>query len=402
MGANVAPAYANIYMDNYENAYVYNNTLFRTYSRCWLRFIDDIFCLWTGPHDTLLRFTEYLNSIRPELQFTLNSSPMQISFLDTLVIREPNGSLVTDIFSKLTDSNSLLHYQSCHPISTKQSLPRSQFKRVARIVSKPSLLPERLEEMSQKFMARDYPVSLLNKEKMLATNPSFSPNSQPKPERVPFVHSHHPVMPVVYDAIRKHWPLLKQAYPHIQAFSTPPLLCKRRPNNIRDKVVKADIGSFTRVPRQTFLSTERNGTFPCLRCACCSNVIKSATITHPHSGKQFRINGFFTCDSNNVIYVVKCPCGLLYVGETTQHIRDRIASHKSTIRCKKTWLPLPYHFVSANHSISQLRFQVLEQVDRPRRGGNHIKQLREREAHWIYTLQTLTPKGLNRELDLVC
>ncbi|CAJ0931102.1 unnamed protein product [Ranitomeya imitator] len=225
---------------------------------------------------------------------------------------------------------------------------------------------------------------------MLASNPSFSPNTQPKPERVPFVHTHHPVMPVVYDIIRKRWPLLQQAYPHIKAFSTPPLMCKCRPNNIRDKVVKADIGSFTSVPRQTFLSTERNGTFPCLRCACCSNVIKSGSITHPHSVKQFRINGFFTCDSNNVIYV------------TTQHIRDRIASHKSTIRCKKTWLPLPYHFASANHSISQLRFQVLEQVDRPRRGGNHVKLLREREAHWIYTLQTLIPKGLNRELDLVC
>ncbi|CAJ0931100.1 unnamed protein product [Ranitomeya imitator] len=155
MGANVALAYTNIYMNNYENAYVYNNSLFRTYSRCWLRFIDDIFCLWTGPHDTLLRFTEYLNSIRPELQFTLNSNPMQIPFLDTLVIREPNGSLATDIFSKPTDSNSLLHYQSCHSISTKHSLPRSQFKRVARIVSKPSLLPERLEEMSHKFMARN-------------------------------------------------------------------------------------------------------------------------------------------------------------------------------------------------------------------------------------------------------
>ncbi|CAJ0940384.1 unnamed protein product [Ranitomeya imitator] len=175
MGANVALAYANIYMDNYENAYVYNNTLFRTYSQCWLRFIDDIFCLWTGPHDTLLRFTEYLNSIRPELQFTLNSNPMQIPFLDTLVIREPNGFLATDIFSKPTDSNSLLHYQSCHPISTKHSLPRSQFKRVARIVSKPSLLPERLEEMSHKFMARNYPKSLLNEDKMLASNPSFSP-----------------------------------------------------------------------------------------------------------------------------------------------------------------------------------------------------------------------------------
>ncbi|CAJ0931098.1 unnamed protein product [Ranitomeya imitator] len=67
MGANVAPAYTNIYMNNYENAYVYNNSLFRTYSRCWLRFIDDIFCLWTGPH-----MTPYSGSLNTSILFGQN------------------------------------------------------------------------------------------------------------------------------------------------------------------------------------------------------------------------------------------------------------------------------------------------------------------------------------------
>ncbi|CAJ0964704.1 unnamed protein product [Ranitomeya imitator] len=204
MGANVAPAYANIYMDSYENTHVYNNALFCTYCRCWLRFIDDIFCLWTGPHDILLTFTEYLNSIWPELQITLNCDSTQISFLDTLVTIEPDGSLSTDIFSKPTDSNSLLHYQSCHPTSTKHSLPRSQFKRVACTVSKPDLVPERLDEMSRKFTATNYPKNLLDREKLLATSPASHTRIQPKSERVPFVHTHHPVMPRIYNVIRKH------------------------------------------------------------------------------------------------------------------------------------------------------------------------------------------------------
>ncbi|XP_077113688.1 uncharacterized protein LOC143768964 [Ranitomeya variabilis] len=401
MGANVAPAYANTYMDSFEKEYVYNNFLFQSHSLCWLRYIDDVFCLWTGPQDSLIAFSEQLNSVRAELQFTLNFSTSQISFLDTMIIRSPTGKLSTDLFSKPTDTNSLLHYQSCHPLSTKNSLPRSQFKRVARIVSNPDVLPTRLDDMSLKFAARHYPSSLLAKEKQLALDPPLNFIKTTKPERVPFVHTHHPVMPLIYNIIRSHWPLLHDAYPHIEAFQIPPLMCKRRPNNIRDQVVKADIGSSLRPPRQTFLGTERRGTYPCLNCACCSNVIKSNTITHPQSGKQIPIRGFFTCESKNVVYTVKCPCGLLYVGETTQHIRERISSHKSTIRCKKTWLPLPYHFVAANHSVSQLRFQVLEQVERPRRGGDHIKLLRQRESYWIFTLQTLTPKGLNRELDLI-
>ncbi|CAJ0964548.1 unnamed protein product [Ranitomeya imitator] len=116
---------------------------------------------------------------------------------------------------------------------------------------------------------------------------------------------------------------------------------------------------------QKTLATRRQGTFPCLNCAACSNVIKSDNITHPRTGKSFPIKGFHTCNSNFVVYLVKCPCGLLYVGETTQHVRDRIASHKSTIRCNKNWLPIPEHFSKSGHSVAQLRFQVIEHVPRP-------------------------------------
>ncbi|CAJ0968865.1 unnamed protein product [Ranitomeya imitator] len=164
MGANVAPAYANIYMDSFEYNYVYENILFKTHNLCWFCYIDDMFCIWMGPYDTLVTFTEHLNSIRPELQFTLNYSLTHISFLDTLVTREPSGQLSTDIISKPTDSNSLLTFHSCHPSSIKHSLPSSQFKRVTCIVSNPSLLPGHVDKISLKFAARHYPKNLLDRE----------------------------------------------------------------------------------------------------------------------------------------------------------------------------------------------------------------------------------------------
>ncbi|CAJ0933465.1 unnamed protein product [Ranitomeya imitator] len=97
---------------------------------------------------------------------------------------------------------------------------------------------------------------------------------------------------------------------------------------------------------------------------------------------------------------LRCPCGLLYVGETSQSIRDRVSKHKSTIRCNNLLLPIPHHFAAAGHNISQLKFLILEQVPPPRRGGNRILTLKKREAYWIHTLDTLTPKGLNREYEL--
>ncbi|CAJ0966990.1 unnamed protein product [Ranitomeya imitator] len=99
------------------------------------------------------------------------------------------------------------------------------------------------------------------------------------------------------------------------------------------------------------------GTFPCLQFHQCNNVLKGDMIHHPYSGRQYPIKDFFTCDTS---YVIKCPCGLLYVGETTQAIKDRILStDKSTIRCKNLLLPIPYHFATAGHNVSQLRLQVI-------------------------------------------
>ncbi|CAJ0919390.1 unnamed protein product [Ranitomeya imitator] len=150
---------------------------------------------------------------------------------------------------------------------------------------------------------------------------------------------------------------------------------------------------------QGVLTSPRNGTFPCLNCQQCSNVLKGDSFTHPQSGKRFPIKGQFNCNSSFVVYLIKCPCGLGYVGETTQHIRDRISKHKSTIRCGRTLLPIPAHFLQNNHNVAQLRFQVIDHVRFLRRGGDRIKRLKERESFWIYTLQTLAPHGLNREYE---
>ncbi|CAJ0945223.1 unnamed protein product [Ranitomeya imitator] len=111
-------------------------------------------------------------------------------------------------------------------------------------------------------------------------------------------------------------------------------------------LVHADIGPSRAPSSQRFLCNPKKGTFPCLNCNQCSNVLKGDTIYHPHTGRQYNIDNFFTCNSNFVVCLIKCPCGLLYVGETTQAIKDRILKHKSTIRCKNLLLPIPHHFCS--------------------------------------------------------
>ncbi|CAJ0938687.1 unnamed protein product [Ranitomeya imitator] len=399
MGSNVAPAYANAFMNFFEITHMYTNDLFRQHILSYHRYIDDIFFIWTGTTELLMSFHSQLNSILPELQFTIHHDKKSVPFLDTRVLLDFQGHLTTDLYCKPTVCNSLLHYTSCHPRSIKNSLPRSQFNRVSRIVSDPIIRKDRLSTVAQKFQQRHYPNRLLQEEKTHALTPQSPSPPRHTVERVPFVHTYHPLIPKVHSIIRKHWPLLSKAYPDIKTFGEPVLMCTKRPPNIKDKLVRADIGSTRPNTTQKLLSSRRNGTFPCLSCAACSNVIRSENITHPRTGRSYPIKGFFTCNSNFVVYLVKCPCGVLYVGETTQRIKDRIASHKSTIRCGKTWLPLPDHFIKSRHTVAQLKFQIIEHVPRPRRGGDHIRLLKSRETYWIHKLDTMTPKGLNREVD---
>lgn len=78
----------------------------------------------------------------------------------------------------------------------------------------------------------------------------------------------------------------------------------------------------------------------------------------------------------------------------------RISKHKSTIRTGLNDLPVPKHFAEKAHSISQLRFRVIDSILTLRRGGDRQLLLRERELMWIHKLDCLAPRGLNLEFKI--
>ncbi|CAJ0921503.1 unnamed protein product, partial [Ranitomeya imitator] len=146
MGLNVAPPYAVAYMTAFKEDY---------------RFINDIFCVWDVPVETLLLFDIQINNIWPELKFTLQYNMKNISFLDTMVFKNINGTISTDLYTKTTDRNSLLHFTSFHPPAVKKSIPIPQFQRVERIVTDSDTKNQRLKEMEEKFSERSYAKTLL-------------------------------------------------------------------------------------------------------------------------------------------------------------------------------------------------------------------------------------------------
>ena len=71
MGTCMAPNYANIFMDKFENDALQS---FREKTGLaplvWFRYIDDIFCLYEGTATEVNEFVNLLNEKDPNLKFT--------------------------------------------------------------------------------------------------------------------------------------------------------------------------------------------------------------------------------------------------------------------------------------------------------------------------------------------
>ena len=74
----------------------------------WLRYIDDIFFVWTHGEDKLHDFLSRLNEVHPKLKFTYEYSTEQINFLDVIVKKEKD-EFVTDLYCQATDCHQYLH-----------------------------------------------------------------------------------------------------------------------------------------------------------------------------------------------------------------------------------------------------------------------------------------------------
>ena len=79
----------------------------------WLRYIDDIFMVWTHGEDKLEHFINHINSLQSTIKFTHEFSKSHISFLDVMVLLDNNNKISTDLFVKSTDSHQYLQHTSC-------------------------------------------------------------------------------------------------------------------------------------------------------------------------------------------------------------------------------------------------------------------------------------------------
>lgn len=86
MGSPLSPIVANLYMEYFEKKALESYPLKPAW---WKRFVDDTNIKWTHGKAELEKFFIHLNSISPEIKFTMElEENMSIPFLDVLIIRK--------------------------------------------------------------------------------------------------------------------------------------------------------------------------------------------------------------------------------------------------------------------------------------------------------------------------
>lgn len=407
MGSSAAPSFANLFVGYMEECNIFTATAYSSHVKCWFRFIDDVFLIWDGDELGFFNFVEYLNGIFLGIVFNPEISAQSITYLDVKIVNT-HGSLNTTLFTKPTDRNTLLHYQSAHPKHLLNSLPISQFKRVLRICSSEEEKNMHLEIMYKKFMERGYPTSVLDQ---AITKATMNSHRTPKTgDRPLFIHKFNHESERIRHAATRNLNILKADDTLATGLKSPPMLVHKRGKSLRDLLVQADPRSKYTPP--VIKISQKQGCYRCYNCNICNSLICGETFAHPHSGKQYRINGYVNCNTEYCVYLLKCPCSMVYVGKTIGPFKRRFQSHRSDIKTAlaKTANDLPIdlskpvavHFTIKKHQVHELRGMVIEHVDRPTRGGDRDCFLLRREAYWIHILNTVQPRGLNSYLSFTC
>jgi hypothetical protein len=244
MGSKVSPSYANIFMDWFETKFVYTYAL---QPLVWVRFLDDCFCIWTHGQEELDKFLSYLNQCHPQIKFTMEKSTNSVNFLDTTV-KLHNQEIFTDLYCKPTDSHSYLLYSSAHPLKCKQSIPFGQFLRIRRICSHIEDFDKHVVIFANHFLRRGYPNLLIEEAAITARrldratllNPPEALSKPVNDENI-LVSTYHPNDNCLPEIVHNNWDLLGKTLATSFLHQSRPKLAYRRPPNLRDLLVKADV-----------------------------------------------------------------------------------------------------------------------------------------------------------------
>lgn len=372
MGKKFAPAYANIYMAQWEET-VFPKCTGLPY--CYYRYIDDVWGVWQYSHQDFQNFIQILNSHHRSIKVKSVANDKTIDFLDTTTYKGTDFSttykLDLKVFFKETDTHALLHHNSYHPPHTFQGIVKSQLLRFTRICTQTADFQEAKNVLFAALRNRGYSRTQLRKiykEFCQSMTKGFRRPQEENKILVPIIFPYSSLSVGLSQQIKENFS--QTLRPTSVGDDVTLLPAYKRNTNLRDVLVSS------RLPRER----------------------KQRHTGHKHHiikvwGHQ---EAFFLpnipLNTQNCVYAITClKCRKQYVGQTKNSIRTRLHHHRYTIRSQLQDIrrrTLIDHF--HRHGVQNLFIQGLEH--NPTWSD---KQRRHKEFCWIQKLKTKFPNGLN-------
>ena len=388
MGTPMAPTIANLFMGWLEKRMLEESPV-HINDNMWKRYIDDIFLLWQASQEELETFCKHINSFHQTIKFTVQSSSKSIPFLDILIQLE-DSFIITELFTKPTDTHAYLHQRSCHPHHCKSNIPYSQFLRLRRLCSKIEDFDKHAAIIMSAFLSRGYRQEqlqqALTKARNLPRTDVLKYKTREINSRVPFVITHHPSNPPLRKWLKEHQPMLHTSARMKKAMPVTPVVGERNPKSIRNIAMPSTLP-------QVISTKDQAGVKKCTgTCVVCrEHLVETKHFSSDNTGEVFTVRHSLTCASENIIYLLFCSqCqGAQYVGETRNPLKKRFYLHRSHIQ-QNVGTHVTRHFNRDGHSLQDMKCLPIEQVLSNSHSVRH-----SREQFWIRKLKTMYPQGLN-------
>ena len=338
----------------------------------------------------MLEFFEIANQVHPRIKLTLRYSTDSIEFLDVKVTLI-DGFIKTDLFTKDTDKHQYLQVSSNHPRKVKEAIPYGLGLRLKRICSDPKDFQTRKVELKNHLKKRGYKETQVNdqlkKVDELNREDLLKYKQKKQNDRVPLVLTYTDALPNIHRIVHRHLNTLHKSQEMQEIFPQPPLVAFRRDKNLQDILVHKKHSNRFYSKKNICENCGKN-------CALCKFLITGDKF-YGSDGEEYKILSYINCKTAGVIYFIRCKkCEkAVYVGQTGDTLYQRMLLDFSMIRTQKVET-VAKHFYTDGHTLNDFSVIGIEKVY----GDDTYRKVRE--SFWIKKLRTLSPDGLNRQIDL--
>ena len=404
MGTKCAPNYASLFMGKFEELHIMPKI--KDFILIYIRYIDDLFFVWKGSEQDLIKFFKEINEIHPTIKFDYVYSRKSVNFLDTKVTID-GKKLSTSLYTKPTDRKAYLHARSYHPQSTKKAIPYSQAARIRRICTDENDFDLLANKLKKDLLNRGYQEKNISDEINRARNTDraslLTYKEKAACDRTPLIVTYNKALPDLRNILDNTWNTLQINPTEKEKFKNKPLLCFKRNKNLRDILGQTTI-SKNKVVRKRRPTKGRCN--PCRSrpdTKCCRHVIGTTYFTNRTGKKKYEIRTKVGCKTRNALYLGFCSkCNTKqYVGKVeSQAINGRINKHRNDAK-KTDSIGIDKHFLEPGHVFDRdFKLIVIEEIAQRNMTKEQIRHtLLKREDFWISKLGTLEPQGFNDRLN---